>query len=69
MKLSRKDTHHIFDIEGNHSSGVSSRINGTLLKRIIPPFILLISSIKRRLFIGIDSTGFKMTHASQCYTD
>jgi hypothetical protein len=47
----------------------SSRINGTLLGRIISSFILLISSIRRRLFIGIDSTGFKITHASQYYTE
>ena len=48
----------------------SSRINGTLLERIISSFVLLISSIRRRLlFIGIDSTGFKITHASQYYTD
>ena len=48
----------------------SSRINGTLLERIISSFVLLISSIRRRLlFIGIDSTGFKITHASQYYTE
>jgi hypothetical protein len=47
----------------------SSRINGTLLERIISSFVLLIGSIRRRLFIGIDSTGFKITHASQYYTD
>ena len=46
----------------------SSRINGTLLERIISSFVLLISSIKRRLFMGMDSTGFKITHASQYYT-
>jgi Transposase DDE domain len=47
----------------------SSRINGTLLERIISSFVLLIGSIRRRLFIGIDSTGFKITHASQYYTE
>ena len=46
----------------------AARINGTLLERIISSFILLLSNI-RRLFIGIDSTGFKMTHASQYYTE
>jgi DDE family transposase len=46
----------------------SSRINGTLLEKIISSFILLLSNI-RRLFIGIDSTGFKITHASQYYTE
>ena len=46
----------------------SSRINGTLLEKIISSFILLLGNI-RRLFIGIDSTGFKITHASQYYTE
>jgi hypothetical protein len=46
----------------------SSRINGTLLERIISSFILLLSNI-RRLFIGIDSTGFKITRASQYYIE
>lgn len=46
----------------------AARINGTLLERIISSFILLLSNI-RRLFIGIDSTGFKITHASQYYTE
>ena len=48
----------------------SSRINGTLLERIISSFVLLISSIRRRLLlIGIDSIGFKITHVSQYYTE
>jgi hypothetical protein len=46
----------------------AARINGTLLEKIISSFILLLSNI-RRLFIGIDSTGFKITHASQYYTE
>ena len=45
----------------------SSRINGTLLK-IISSFILLLTNI-RKIFTGIDSTGFKITHASQYYTE
>ena len=45
----------------------SCKINGTLLK-IISSFILLISNI-RRIFAGIDSTGFKITNASQYYTE
>ena len=45
----------------------SSRINNTLLERMISSFILLLGNI-RRLFIGIDSTGFKITHASQYYS-
>ena len=46
----------------------SCRINGTLLEKIISSFILLISNI-RRIFVGIDSTEFKITNASQYYTD
>ena len=46
----------------------SCRINGTLLEKIISSFILLISNI-RRIFAGIDSTGIKITHASQYYTE
>jgi hypothetical protein len=46
----------------------SCRINSTLLEKIISSFILLISNI-RRIFAGIDSTGFKITHASQYYTE
>lgn len=46
----------------------SSRINGTLLGKIISSFILLFTNI-RRIFAGIDSTGFKITHASQYYTE
>ena len=45
----------------------SSRINGTLLK-ILSSFILLLTNI-RKIFTGIDSTGFKITHASQYYTE
>lgn len=44
----------------------SSRINGTLLEKIISSFILLLTNI-RKIFTGIDSTGFKITHASQYY--
>ena len=46
----------------------SSKINGTLLEKIISSFILLFTNI-RRIFAGIDSTGFKITHASQYYTE
>ena len=46
----------------------SSRINGTLLEKIISSFILLLTNI-RIIFTGIDSTGFKITHASQYYTE
>jgi hypothetical protein len=46
----------------------AARVSGTILGRIISSFILLLCNI-RRLFIGIDSTGFKITHASQYYTE
>jgi hypothetical protein len=46
----------------------AARINGTILAKIISSFILLLSHI-HRLFIGIDSSGFKITNASQYYTD
>jgi hypothetical protein len=36
----------------------SSRINGTLLEKIISSFILLLGNI-RKIFTGIDSTEFK----------
>ncbi|MGB6629352.1 MAG: hypothetical protein WBE61_14605, partial [Nitrososphaeraceae archaeon] len=40
----------------------SSRINGTLLERIISSFILLLGNI-RKIFTGVDSTGFKRTNS------
>jgi hypothetical protein len=43
------------------------RITGTILERIISSFILL-TTIKR-IFFGIDSSGFKPTHASEYYTE
>jgi Transposase DDE domain len=46
----------------------AARINGILLERIISSFILLLTNI-RKIFAGIDSTGFKITHASQYYTE
>ena len=46
----------------------SSRINGTLLEKIISSFILLFTNLSK-IFTGIDSTGFKITHASQYYTE
>jgi hypothetical protein len=36
----------------------AARINGTLLKKIISSFILLLTNI-RKIFTGIDSSGFK----------
>jgi len=45
----------------------TDRINGTILERIIASFIILITV--RQIFLGIDSTGFKPTHASHYYTE
>jgi hypothetical protein len=38
-----------------------------LLEKIISSFIVI--SGTRHIFVGIDSSGFKITHASQYYTD
>ena len=40
----------------------TDRINTSLLERIISSFILFTDT--RHIFAGIDSTGFKITHAS-----
>ena len=45
----------------------TERISGTLLGKIISSFIILTKI--GQLFIGIDSSGFKATHASQYYTE
>jgi hypothetical protein len=45
----------------------TERISGTLLAKIISSFIILTKM--RHLFVGIDSSGFKATHASQYYTE
>jgi hypothetical protein len=45
----------------------TDRITGTILERIISSFILL-TTIKQ-IFFGIDSSGFKPSHASQYYTE
>ena len=42
-------------------------INGTMLERIISFFIVLTNI--RQIFVGIDSSGFKATHASQYYAE
>jgi hypothetical protein len=44
----------------------AARINGTILAKMISSFILSLDYI-HRLFIGIDSSGFKVTNASQYY--
>ena len=41
----------------------TERVNGTMLERIISSFIVLTNI--RQIFIGVDSSGFKATHASQ----
>jgi transposase len=46
----------------------ATRINGTLLERIISSFILLLTNIGK-IFTGIDSTGFNITNASQYYAE
>src|SRR5205814_10132668 len=43
----------------------TDRINNALLEKIISSFIVI--SGTKRIFVGIDSTGFKVTHASQYY--
>jgi hypothetical protein len=43
----------------------AARITGNILESIISSFISLLSI--RTLFIGIDSSGFKATNASQYY--
>ena len=45
----------------------TERINGTLLEKIISSFIILTKI--GQLFVGIDSSGFKATQASQYYTE
>ncbi len=45
----------------------TERINGTILEKIISSFIILTKI--GQLFVGIDSSGFKATHASQYYAE
>jgi Transposase DDE domain len=45
----------------------TDRINNSLLEKIISSFIVI--SGTKHIFAGIDSTGFKITHASQYYTE
>ena len=44
----------------------TNRISNSLLEKIISSFIVI--SGTRHIFAGIDSSGFKITHASQYYT-
>jgi hypothetical protein len=45
----------------------TERISGTILEKIISSFIIFTKI--GHLFVGIDSSGFKATHASQYYTE
>jgi hypothetical protein len=45
----------------------TERISGTILGKIISSFIILTKI--GQLFVGIDSSGFKATHASQYFTE
>src|SRR6478672_3639626 len=45
----------------------AARIDGTLLERIISSFILILLTNIGKIFTRIDSTGFKITNASQYY--
>ncbi len=45
----------------------AARVNGTLLYRIVSSFILLTKI--RKLFVGIDASGFRSSNASSYYTD
>jgi hypothetical protein len=46
----------------------TDRIAGTILSRIISSFIVILINIKR-IFFGIDSSGFKSTGSSQYYIE
>ena len=43
------------------------RVNSMLLEKIISSFIILTGT--RHIFVGIDSTEFKLTYASEYYTE
>ena len=45
----------------------TERISGTILEKIISSFVIFTNI--GQLFVGIDSSGFKATHASQYYTE
>lgn len=45
----------------------TDRIRSSLLEKIISSFIVIGGT--KYIFVGIDSTGFKITHASQYYSD
>src|SRR5438105_8832868 len=45
----------------------TEEVNGTMLERIISSFIILTNI--RQIYVGVDSSGFKATHASQYYAE
>ncbi|HEX5187497.1 MAG TPA: hypothetical protein VFV86_11465, partial [Nitrososphaeraceae archaeon] len=45
----------------------TERINFMMLEKIVSSFITFTGT--RHIFIGIDGTGFKITHASEYYTN
>lgn len=47
----------------------SDRITGTFLQRMITCFIALPFVNVKKIFFGIDASGFKSTHSSQYYTE
>src|ERR1043166_9576370 len=62
LKLSRIITHF------TTLQKFTDRITGTILERIISSSFILLTTVKR-IFLGIDSSAFKPTHASQYYTE
>jgi hypothetical protein len=48
----------------------TDRINNSLLEKIISSFVVISGGgSTKHIFAGIDSTGFKITHASQYYSE
>jgi Transposase DDE domain len=47
----------------------ADRINNVMLGKIISSFVVLSGTRRRHIFVGIDSTGFNITRASQYYTE
>jgi hypothetical protein len=45
----------------------TDRINIIMLRKLISSFILF--TYARHIYVGIDATGFKITHASEYYTN
>ena len=60
-------SHHLPHFTTTTIQKFTERISGTILEKIISSFIILTKI--ERLFVGIDSSGFKATHASQYYAE